>query len=222
MVNLSQKRLRELTLREIVSAHLSSRSRIETADMILESCLHSAEDGMRQSRGTLLTRNYAPLLCGFAILDQLGGCYSDKQKPALPASKSGIIKALDHFCLYPSGSPESDAIYLLRNCLVHDSALSGKSHRGVWAIFRYDWEQPQAIRLAAIPWDGTAQNLKKDHVTWVNPRKLTDDISLALSNARTIERDRPADLIIHQDKEDILHKFIFWTPRDKIKKLFED
>ena len=222
MAPLATKRLMDLTQSEIVSVHLDTRARIETADMILESCLHSAEDGMRQSRGVLLIRNYAPLLCGFAILDQLGGCYSDKQKPALPSNKSGVIKALDHFSDYASGSSESDAIYLLRNCLVHDSALSGKSHRGDWAIFRYNWEQPEAIRLPATPWDGTAANLTKDRITWVNPRKLTDEISAALGAARTLQQDRPHDLIVQQSKDDILHRFVFWTPKDQIKSILDN
>ena len=209
----SVKTLNELKLDEIVSVHLDSRSTIETSDMILVSCLHSAEIGMQQSRGINLLKNHAPLLLGYSILDQLGNCYSDKRKPALNYNKSGIIKAFDHFGPYASGSPESDAIYLLRNCLVHDSSLAGKNKKDQHALFRYDWKQPEAIRLPQISWDGTAKDLSKDRVTWVNPRRLTDEISSVLSSVRELESDRPQDLKVHLTRDDILHKFIFWAPK---------
>lgn len=205
----STKKLCEVSLEETVFMHLSNMPRHRLQDFLIESCLTSAEFAMRQSRGIASTANYAPLLCGFAILDQLGCCYADSAIPNQPApNKSGVIKALHNFGKYPSDTNESNAFYALRNFLVHDASLAGQTRKGDWYIFRYNWDMAEAISLPATPWDGTANTIT--NTTWINPRKFTDEISHIIEQVRAIMQNRPNDLVVKESKENILHKYLFW------------
>jgi hypothetical protein len=210
--DLSAKRLQSLMLDDIVYCHLSSRQPERTKDFRVTSCLEGIEHEMRQSRGIQLTSNYAPLLAGFAILDQIGSCYRDKSKPHHPIGGASIHRALYYFMSLAPMSDEVKALYALRNGLVHDASLTSRTKSGDWYIFRYDREMAASIKLAKRPWDGSSGDLGDDTLTLVNPRYFTDQISLALSKLRECYIDRRSDLDVLMSATDILHKYLFWTP----------
>jgi len=134
-------------------------------------------------------------------------------KPIVPPEKSGVIKALQTFGSYQLGSAESTALYALRNSLVHDSSLAGRNKQGQWFFFRYDYSQLVAVKPALKPWNGVGADIKTDMVTWINPRKLTDEISDIYSSVRNLYSDRHSDLRVNLDGDKIISKFIFWSPK---------
>lgn len=208
------KKLKDVSLEEAVSLHLfSGSSGHDLVDFRIQSLLEDAIDAMCQSRSIQSVSSYAPLFCGFAILDQLGGCYYNKSKnpQVSDTSKSGIIKALHYFGQYNESSPESNAFYALRNFLVHDAAIRGKTRQGKWYAFRYNWETQNAITLPAEMWNGSASDISSDKTVVINPRKFTDEILCIKDKIKSIACDRPNDLGVNIGKEDILHKYLVWT-----------
>ena len=207
----------QLSLDDVVYCHLSASEFISCQDMVLQSFLESAEKEMRMTRRLENTQQYSPLLCGFAILDQIGGVYSDNTKPTPPNRQPAIKKCLEVFGYYQITSDESEALYCLRNCLVHDSALSGstignRTNPSKHFFFRYDWKQATSIMLAKTPWDGTNSNLSHDNITLINPRAFTEEISDILKLVRKIQNTDRSRLVINANKDQILNKYISWRP----------
>ena len=209
--SLEAKRLEHLNLDEVVFAHLDLGSPHWTQDMVLNSCLEEIEREMRATGTLRNTQNYAPLLCGFSLLDQIGNVYSDTTKSPVDVNKSGIIKALHYFGNHAAGSAESDALYALRNAVAHNSSLTIETRAGLWFIFRYNRNQPETIKLPSLAWDGTAANITR--VTIFNPAQFVEDVSDVLQNVRSVFATRRADLGIASTKEEILHRYLFWSRR---------
>jgi len=212
--NLEGQELKDLSLDDVVYCHLTTRSPKFTKDYTVHTTLELVEVEMRQSRGFQKTASYAPLLTGFALLDQIGGCYADRAKPPHPNKGSAIEHALYYFMGYPPQGPEVRAIYALRNGLVHEGSLTCKTNSQAHYIFRYDSTLTSAIQLAATPWDGQAATLGTSTTTLVNPRVLTDDISRAISALRDCFLQRPQDLQILKSREEILHGYLIWQRRN--------
>ncbi len=212
--DLRAKDLQDLDTDDIVSCHLNRAPYTWTRDHVVRSSLDFIDEEMRQSRGKRLTANYAPLLAGFAILDQLGSTYADAAAPTHPQGGGAIHRALHAFCDYPAMGPEVKAFYALRNGLMHDASLTSFDVKAQqWYIFRYDRQMPDAVQLAATPWDGDRMTLGPDTVTMVNPRVFTDQVSAAISRVRDCHLDRRSDLTVLQSGADILHKYLFWDAR---------
>ena len=212
VLDLSTKLLRELDEDEMVYCHLSYRGRERSKDNLVISCLDGIETEMRQARGVRVTSKYAPLLAGFAILDQIGSCYADLDKPPHPQAGSAIHRALYYFMGLNAMSAEVKALYALRNGLVHDASLTCKTAAGDWYIFRYQDTLASSIKLAQRPWNGSIADLSDDTLTLVNPRHFTDQISAALVALRKCHVERPDKLKVLISPEDILLKYLFWHP----------
>jgi hypothetical protein len=69
------------------------QSNTNTKDFTIASSLQFIDKEMRQSRGRDLTARYVPLLAAFAILDQIGGCYSDIAVTPHPNEGGAIHRA---------------------------------------------------------------------------------------------------------------------------------
>lgn len=211
--NLEGQELEDLSHEDIVYCHLSTRSPEFTKRHAIHTTLELVELEMRQSRGVKNTASYAPLLTGFALLDQIGGCYADLAKPPHPNQGSAIEHALYYFMGYNAQGPEVRAIYALRNGMVHEGSLTCKTKSQAHYIFRYDSSLKSAIQLAATPWDGQATTLGPDTITLINPRILTDDISAAINSLRDCFFERRSDLKILKSREEILHGYLIWQLR---------
>ncbi len=84
-----------------------------------------------------------PMLAAFAILDQIGESYgfTDTMVGEPPAT-AAIKRALHHFPLPlgPLSADEVQALYMMRNGLMHDAAYSLEERTGQkrHMIFRHD------------------------------------------------------------------------------------
>jgi hypothetical protein len=93
-------------------------------------------------------------------------------------------------------SDEVKALYVRRNALMHDAALTGQDRQGKWFIFRYDMEMPDPIKLAPDAWDGSSSMLDQDIYTYINPRVFTDKASEIMLNVLQRLQDRQQELKI--------------------------
>lgn len=213
--DLTKKSFRSLDRVEMAYCHLSP-SYVETSDWIITSGLDGVEETMRQSRALRTTADYAPLLCAFAILDQLGTCYRNKAVTAKPSNAAGVKKGIHYFLGWDFNSAETKAFYALRNGLVHDASLTCHAKDGTWYIFRYSSdESAPTIKIPATQWDGTSGNLNANVVTWVNVRSFTDKVSEAISKVREMHYSNDPDLEIVKDADEISNKYLFWRPKTR-------
>lgn len=120
-----------------------------------------------------------PLLAALSAMDQLGACYDSIPKifPSNYAEKSGIIKSAHNFLGIGVDTPDSDALYALRNSLMHQSSLIsiGKQKNNpkhFW--FEIDNDISGLFTHSKIAWDGLYNTRIESNKTIVNAGKVLD------------------------------------------------
>lgn len=158
-----------------------------TVSLLLAETKHSS---LSEYGGKLL-----PLLGALSAMDQYGTCY-DTIPPAFPpglANKSSIIKSAHNFLNILVNTSDSDALYALRNSLMHQSSLisvgTQKTPKHYW--FEIDNTIKALFNHAEIAWDGQFNTRNSKNRTKVNASKVLD---LALS-LTTILKEK------HENKE---------------------
>lgn len=208
------KPLLSLAVDEIVWLHLSGRSPEYTADYFVHSALKEVETTMRHTNQNLHSEVFGPLLCAFAILDQLGTSYADKRRPTYTGKNTSIMKALHYFGEPSLKADDIEHLYMLRNGIVHDASFTShtpsKSH---WYIFRFDKELPSVIKVPAKAWDGTTADITSATTTYVNRRKLVDMTTNAIEAVRDLLLTDSTNLDILVPKDEIMHKYLLWKDR---------
>lgn len=209
--DLSLLKLAELSVDDVVYCHLSQGPGEQLKGHLLYSSLQDIEEEMRQSRGLQVTSRYVPILAAFSILEQIGDIYRDTSIAKHPKSGGGIEHALYYFGGLPAMSPEVKALYALRNGLVHAASLTSTDQgTGARYIFRYDYQMLEVIKPASQAWDGQISTVNSSVITRVNPRALTDLVSAALDQVRSLFFDRPSSLRVQRNAGHILVNHLFW------------
>ncbi|WP_295563040.1 hypothetical protein [uncultured Sphingomonas sp.] len=210
--DLSGLTLSELTLEDVAYCHLSRRGWEPIKGATVHTTLDDIETEIRQTRGTMITARYLPLLAGFAILEQLGDNYADGSVTKHPKSGGGIERALNYFYGYSAMSADVKALYALRNGLVHAGSLTSTDQStGERYIFRYQDDLLTAIQQPIAPWDGQLSKLTSSRFTLINPRELTEQVSRAISKVRSLLFDDRANRKISQSNENyILVRHLIW------------
>lgn len=132
----------------------------------------------RHSRGYEYGGKILPLLGALSAMDQFGECY----KPALStfpkgyASKSGIIKSAHNFLGIPVDTLHSDALYAIRNSLMHQSSLIsvGNKVKPKHFWFEIDNTIDDIFVHASTAWDGLYNTRTDSNRTIVNTSKILD------------------------------------------------
>ncbi len=140
---------------------------------------------LKKYSGTLL-----PLLGALSALDQYGACYSPETVifPTEYSKKSGIIKSAHNFLNIPVNSRDSDALYAIRNSLMHQSSLISvdivKNVKNFW--FEINNKIGGIFSHATIPWDGVYSSRCEENRTLVNSEKI---LGLAYKLVKTLIKD---------------------------------
>ena len=179
------------------------------------STLLRAQREMNSARESSNSRMIVPLLAAFAILDQIGECYAFKETlPDEPDDISSIKRALIHFppTLGPLAADQMQALYVMRNGLVHDASFSsserGRPKRNM--IFRHDIRMEEVVLLPRRDWDGTPGDVSRETITWVNPDLIVWIANTAISRlAQAVKLDDP-NLVIHLDPQVIAARYLLW------------
>lgn len=124
------------------------------------------------AKGYVYSGEILPLLGGLSALDQFGLCYEPLPStfPKGLASKSGIIKAAHNFLQILVDTPDSDALYALRNALMHQASLIsvGQQAKPKHYWFEIDNSIPSLFTHAATAWDGQFNSRNDANKTIVN------------------------------------------------------
>ncbi|PZQ33261.1 MAG: hypothetical protein DI562_02000 [Stenotrophomonas acidaminiphila] len=191
---MQEKMLEELTMAELAAAHLDINDLgYPLRQGYLRSCVGGLIAEITQARGNQRTRIFSPLFGSFALLDQLGSSYINLSMPAFSNDEaSGVKKALYYFCDVADDSDEINALYGLRNSLVHDASLlsRGREKKGKWLgpfhHFIFGADIPSAVEFPPAPWDGNLETLSNTNRTKVNQRVLSDMAINAVRRARQL------------------------------------
>lgn len=211
------KTLQQLTLTELASIHLSTHTdSVCLADGYIHSGLSSLITEIRQTRAVNNTRIFSPLYGSFALLDQIGSCYRNKQIPPCPnPMASGIKKALYYFCGMTYDSDEMKALYGLRNSLMHDGSLldRGRFKNGGWEgpfhHFILGLDSQNIVELPSVPWDGNLQNLNSAKRTKINQAKFTKLAIDAVSNAQELLRNGNLEFSLTEGEIELYYRYLF-------------
>lgn len=214
VIDLSTKPLSGLNDEEIVYLHVAGRSQEYTKDFIVISVLREINRNMKHTSGFNNSKTFAPALCAFAILDQIGSCYEDAAMAPYAGDEVNIKRALYYFCGIASSSPEAEYLYMLRNSMVHDASMvSHNKPKTKWYFFRYRTNLGQLIKTPSAAWDGQAATIGNGTTAYVDPDELVTATETAVNKLGEIFVDRRSDLKLRVPKTEILHKYLMWDRR---------
>ncbi|RQP21825.1 hypothetical protein [Piscinibacter terrae] len=211
------KTLQQLTVEELAHIHLDIHGLPTTlASGWIVSGMGGLVTEILQSRGQVNTRIFSPLYGSFALLDQIGSCYTNLSMPPCPnANASGIKKALYYFGGMSYDSDEMKALYGLRNSLMHDGSIlyRGRYEGGTWKgpfhHFILGSQSVKIVELPATPWDGNLQNLTFSHRTRINQRAFTDLAIETVRNARALLSAGKLGFTLVDGEIELYYRYLF-------------
>lgn len=206
------KRFAELTLQEVMAVHLEQGGGHSiTSDFLVESTLRVILQEARHCTQNVRSKQMMPALGCFALLDQVGNCYTRTRCEPYPhGNASGIKKALYYFGGFAADDAATKALYAFRNALMHNASLRNDYH-GKHHAFRYDGSIPTAVAPAAREWDGDVATLDDSTLTVVNPGRLVD---LADGVVRALNECLDAGtLATDLTKAEIAERYLLLAPR---------
>lgn len=170
---------------------------------------------LAETKHTSLSANggkLLPLLGALSAMDQFGTCY-DPFPPIFPpgmSSKSSIIKSAHNFLNIPVNTPDSDALYALRNSLMHQSSLisvgTQKTPKHYW--FEIDNTIEPLFKHAETAWDGQFNTRNSKNRTLVNASKV---LNLAFTLTTTLKEKlekRELKLILPGGLKELLTTYV--------------
>ncbi|HEX8573664.1 MAG TPA: hypothetical protein VF759_13040 [Allosphingosinicella sp.] len=202
-----------LSAAETVEVHILGQLSSGGHSFFYSSSLEHALREMNSAGARHNSQFIVPLITAFAILDQVGECYALRSR--LDGEPENAIKrSFHHFA--PKSEPidpmEAHALYVLRNGLVHDASLTSFDRRGRnWWVFRMS---NHIDRLSIPPrrvWNGKAEDISLETITWVSPERLIDFVNLVRSRLVLAVRRADTDLHVRLQPGAIASRYLLWS-----------
>ncbi|MBV4481782.1 hypothetical protein [Pseudomonas khavaziana] len=178
-----------------------------TVSLLLAETKHAS---LSENSGKLL-----PLLGALSAMDQFGTCY-DPFPPIFPPgmeSKSSIIKSAHNFLNISVNTPDSDALYALRNSLMHQSSLisvgTQRTPKHYW--FEINNTIETLFKHAETAWDGEFNTRNSKNRTMVNASKV---LNLAFTLTTTLKEKhekRELKLVLPGGLKELLTTYVELT-----------
>jgi hypothetical protein len=210
------KKFSELTEQDYVSIHLhggtipygEAVSRLTDCNILTTTGTLLGE--LRHADAMNNSTSLVPLICSFAVLDQLGKCYSHNQKELYPDTHASCIKqCLYYFCDFNANDQNTKALYALRNALLHDSSLVSKpTNRNEYYVFRYSYSQDTLMKHAETAWNGEFSTLCNKNITFVNPKKLLELTESAYTKIFELYKQGKINLNLPEGGREIAYRYL--------------
>lgn len=208
-------RMNDLSIDQLMEIHLSHIRVSFTKDFAVHSSLHSLEMNMIHSKTLKNLHPFAPVLCAFAILDQLGTTYKVKNNNS--RLTNGIKRSITFFSKEPLSTEQINSLVSFRNGAVHNGSFASyDKYNKIHSIFRFNDNIDSVIKLPDRPWNGSGDDMGENVCTYINKKmfiKLTIDI---LSKVRYLFQKN--NIYTELDNESFIHRFILWADRDQFLK----
>lgn len=201
----SKKRLEELTIEELAYTHLEVRRDTRLKNCSITSSLADLVESLSASFSNNRTNQYVPLLTSFAILDQIGCLYENKNKHS--KYQNGIKRSLDYFSDFPS--TDLDTLVTMRHGLVHDGSLSYINRDTQTAvIFRMAKDKGKVISHPRVKWDGVYRDDLTDYLSLVDLRELQNVVAEVIAECKKQLLKGNLSVSI-SDKREFVYKYLF-------------
>jgi hypothetical protein len=214
------KTLEQLTLDELATIHLDTHGNPRTlADGYIESGMGHLVSEIQQSLPRTYTGFFSPLYGAFALLDQIGEIYVNKALPNYGNNAaSGIKKALYYFGGMQINSAEVQAIYGLRNALMHNGSLL---YRGRLDVASGQWEGPfhhfrwnktltSAIQLPSTPWNGDLNSFHNSIRTEINVAKICELAISSVERAKSAHKAGNLEINIVGGCQELYYRYLYF------------
>jgi len=164
------------------------------------------------AKGYVYSGKLLPLLGGLSALDQFGLCYEPIPCtfPSALSTKSGIIKAAHNFLGILVDTPDSDALYALRNALMHQASLIsvGKQAKPKHYWFEIDNSIPDLFAQATRAWDGQYNTRNDTNKTVVNASILLKRVLDVPGRIKDFHQNGEMSLILSGGLEELLTNYV--------------
>lgn len=211
----SQQYFQDLDEQSIINIHLTEES-VTTIDFAIASTLAVTEREVRSAIQNLRSRNIIPIMGISAIIEQLGTAYIRTDVPIYPSARDiNFKKGLYYFADIDPNDPISDALYGLRNGIVHNASFysRGQGPNQSNYNFVYSHEQTEMLIPATTPWDGTfPQTISLDTFTSINPKRLLNMVERAIRTAEQANEDGNLEIILEGGKHELIFRYLKWRP----------
>ena len=208
----NQKNITELSLKELIEILLSKQKqpfqlKHHQLKTTLAFNIESIEYGMKDKN----TKDVLPIMGIFSVFDILGSAFK-LVGVSLPDSNN-FKKCIKYFSPENIADIDIDALYALRNSLVHNSSLISipKYNNQKHYYFRYDNNNNNKIvNHPTLEWDGNFTLLDSDsdkYITKVNTKKLLQLMYACIENIKLKSRENKIHLNYTNGKRELFYRY---------------
>lgn len=211
LFKLEDKHISELNTKELIDVFLIERTEpLQFKNHEVKTTLSITLESIEKNIGKLSTRNVLPIIGIFSVFDMLGSSFDRTDKTT--TANAPIKRALNLYSSLKEYPQDIDALYGLRNSLVHNSSLVSLSIRPNQKnyIFRYDSNQSTLIKHSPSDWNGDFEELdgnQDKYTTIINIFKLHTLMKDCIDKVRQLNLENKIALRYGSNRELYYHYF---------------
>jgi hypothetical protein len=205
------KRIEELDNSELIEVFLIERNEpIQFKYDEVRTTLSMTLEGVKENLKKLSTRNLLPIMGVFSVFDILGSSFNNTEKTTNVSSS--IKRCLNLFVTSQLNKDDIEALYALRNSIVHNSSLISitKNENKKSYYFRYNSNLSTLLKHAESDWNGDFEELSGNqdkYTSEINIFKLNDLMQECLSSIRVLNQSNKIELRYSGLQEFYYHYF---------------
>lgn len=210
--NLHLKEITELKQKELIKIFLSEQETpIQLKYHLLRTTFSVLMESIKETFKTKKTKDILPIMGMFSVMDVLGSAFSIQGNDL--AEKVPIKRCLLYFTERSSISTQDiEAIYALRNSLVHNSSLisipiyNSQNHY----YFRYDSNSEKLITHAEVEWDGKYETLdtgSEKYTTKINTKLLFTTIKSCVEKIKDLSENNQIRMNYEKGKREFFYRY---------------
>ena len=211
ITSLQNKQVKNLNTQELIEVFLvEDRKPLQFKYDEVRTTLSMTLEGIEENLQKLSTRNLLPIMGIFSVFDMLGSTFNHKEKST--TANSSIKRCLSFFAKNELPRNDVDALYALRNSIVHNSSLvsiakysSSKNY-----YFRYNSNLNRLIKHSTSDWNGNFDELDGNqgkYSTEINIFELNNLMKECLNNIRELNLANKIELRYSELNEFYYHYF---------------
>ncbi|CAM4395117.1 hypothetical protein [Pseudoalteromonas maricaloris] len=212
--NWKNRKLEELSLLELAYAHLCNQHGIRLKDGNLESILPVILQEISSVRYRDRSKNFLPVAGAFSVIEQIGFCYINTEKPKFTNDKASCIKkSLHYFSGLMEGHSDVEALYALRNSYLHNASLMAKAQfpKKPSYYFQYDNSLECMVQEPSVPWSGDISKFKASMTTFINPSLIIDLAESVAEEAANCLEKGTLEVVLESKEPELYYRYLKLT-----------
>lgn len=210
--NLHLKEITELKQKELIEIFLSEKnSPFQLKYHLLRTTFSILMESIKKNFEVNQTKDILPIIGMFSVLDILGSSFSiqgNNLSERVPIKRCLIYFTKRSFVSYQ----DIEAIYALRNSLVHNSSLISvpKANSQNHYYFRYDCNSEKLVTPAKVEWDGEYKTLdtgSEKYITKINTKLLFLTIQSCVQKIKDLSDNNQIRINYSKGKREFFYRY---------------